>query len=175
MSISRSKPQQDDMEAIAIRHEMRPGDLGRILYLHGTLYAAEYGWDHTFEADVVGPLAAFALRQDPKERIWLVETEHRVNGCIAIVGSAESDGSAAQLRWFLLHPRLRGQGLGRNLLGQALEFARRVGYRSVHLSTARDLVTAAALYREAGFQLTEEVTHPLWGQLVCEQRYDLVL
>jgi GNAT superfamily N-acetyltransferase len=164
------------MEAIAIRHELRPGDLGRVLYLHGTLYAAEYGWDHTFEAYVVGPLAAFALRKDPRERIWLVEAEQqRVDGCIAIVGSAESEGNAAQLRWFLLHPRLRGQGIGRNLLAQALEFARGAGYRSVHLSTARDLVAAAALYREAGFQLTEETTHPLWGQVVCEQRYDLLL
>ena len=173
--MSSSKPTENVMEAATIRHEMRPGDLGRILYLHGTLYAAEYGWDHTFEVYVVGPLAAFALRKDPRERIWLVEAENRVYGCIAIVGSAESEGSAAQLRWFLLHPRLRGQGLGRNLLGQALEFARRVGYRSVHLSTARDLVAAAALYREAGFQLTEEVTHPMWGQDVCEQKYDLVL
>jgi len=175
MSMSSYEPIQDGMEAIAIRHAMRPGDLGRILYLHGTLYAAEYGWDHTFETDVVGPLAAFAMRKDPKERIWLVEAQQRVDGSIAIVRSAESDGSAAQLRWFLLHPRLRGHGIGRSILGQALEFARRVGYRSVHLSTARDLVAAAALYREAGFQLTEEVTHPLWGQVVCEQRYDLVL
>jgi GNAT superfamily N-acetyltransferase len=172
--MSSSKPTGNGMEAVIIRHEMRPGDLGRILYLHGTLYAAEYGWDHTFEAEVVGPLAAFALRNDPKERIWLVEAEDMVYGCIAIVASAES-GSAAQLRWFLLDPRLRGKGLGRNLLGQALEFARNAGYRSIHLSTARDLLAAAALYREAGFQLTEETTHPLWGQLVCEQRYDMVL
>ena len=164
------------MDAVAIRYELRPGDLGRIVYLHGTLYAAECGWDHTFEAYVAGPLAAFALRENPKEQIWLVETDHKVNGCIAIVESeAESDANATQLRWFLLHPGLRGRGIGRNLLGQALEFARRVGYRSVYLSTARDLEAAAALYREAGFQLTQEMTHPMWGQVVCEQRYDLVL
>ena len=164
------------MDAVAIRHELRPGDLGRVVYLHGSLYAAEYGWDHTFEAYVAGPLAAFALRKNPKERIWLVDAEDIVNGCIAIVDSeGESDPSAAQLRWFLLHPGLRGRGIGRNLIGQALEFTRQVGYRSVYLWTTRDLVAAAALYREAGFQLTQEMTHPMWGQVVCEQRYDLLL
>ncbi|MEW6265376.1 MAG: GNAT family N-acetyltransferase [Thermodesulfobacteriota bacterium] len=157
---------------VDIRSGLRPGDIGRVSYLHGTLYAAEFGWDHTFEAYVARPLADFALRRNPRERIWLVEAEGRVEGCIAIVAA---DEAAAQLRWFLLHPRLRGQGLGRKMLAQALEFCRGAGYRSVFLWTVRGLEAAAALYRQAGFQLTEETTHPMWGRVVCEQRCDLVL
>src|SRR6185503_5903759 len=129
--MSSSRQTEDGMDAVTIRHELRPGDLGRILYLHGTLYAAEYGWDHTFEAYVAGPLGAFGLRKNPSERIWLVEEENEVYGSIAIV---ESDPGIAQLRWYLLHPRFRGRGIGRTLLGKALEFARNVGYRSVYLS-----------------------------------------
>jgi hypothetical protein len=45
---------------VTIRTTLRPGDIGYVTYLHGTLYAAEYGWDHTFEAYVAGPLAEFA-------------------------------------------------------------------------------------------------------------------
>src|SRR6266567_2559121 len=45
---------------ITIRHKLRPGDIGYVTYLHGTLYAAEYRWDNTFEAYVAGPLAEFS-------------------------------------------------------------------------------------------------------------------
>jgi hypothetical protein len=63
------------------------------MYLHGTIYAAEHGWDHTFEAYVAGPLGAFGLRKNPRERIWLAEEENEVYGSIAIV---ESDPDTAQ-------------------------------------------------------------------------------
>jgi N-acetylglutamate synthase-like GNAT family acetyltransferase len=157
---------------VSVRHDLRPGDVGRVTLLHGLLYAAEYGWDHTFEAYVAGPLAAFALRQNPRERIWIVEHEGDVAGCVGIV---EADAETAQLRWYLLHPRLRGRGLGRALLADAIDFCRLAGYRRVFLWTVSALGAAAALYREAGFALTEETTHPLWGVVVCEQRYDLHL
>jgi len=45
----------DPISAVEIRHNFLPGDIGRICYLHGTLYAAEQGWDYTFEADVARP------------------------------------------------------------------------------------------------------------------------
>jgi len=37
------------------------------------------------------------------------------------------------------------------------------------------LAAAARLYESSGFQLTEENTHKLWGTVVTEQRYDLIL
>ncbi len=33
----------------------------------------------------------------------------------------------------------------------------------------------AHLYQQAGFRKTEEKTHPLWGQVLSEERYDLPL
>jgi hypothetical protein len=54
---------------VKIRNELRPGDIGYIVYLHGTLYAKEQGWDYTFEAYVAEPLAAFVKSSGNRQRI----------------------------------------------------------------------------------------------------------
>ena len=157
---------------ITIRHTLRPGDIGYVTYLHGTLYAAEYGWDHTFEAYVAGPLAEFGKSHNERERIWIVEKAGEVAGSIAIV---EASTDEAQLRWFLLHPSLRGHGIGRLLMDEAIHFCNQSHYSRVFLWTESALAAAARLYESSGFQLTEENTHELWGMVVTEQRYDLIL
>ena len=81
----------------------------------------------------------------------------------------------AQLRWFLVHPNSRGQGLGRQLIAGALAFCRERKFKSVFLWTVSELPTAAHLYKDAGFRLTEEKTHEIWGKVRTEQRYDLEL
>jgi ribosomal protein S18 acetylase RimI-like enzyme len=52
-------------------------------------------------------------------------------------------------------PSARGLGLGRRLLAELEEHARRRGARAVRLETNRALVEAIALYRSAGYVETE--------------------
>jgi GNAT superfamily N-acetyltransferase len=155
-----------------VRNDLRPGDVGYLIYLHGVLYAQEVGWDHTFEAYVAEPLAEFVRSHNERERIWIVEENGQVAGSIGIVETATD---TAQLRWFLLHPDLRGRGLGKRLIEQAIEFCKASGYSLIFLWTTSELKAAAHLYRSAGFQLTESLTHQMWGATVTEQRYDLRL
>jgi GNAT superfamily N-acetyltransferase len=157
---------------IGIRNDLRPGDLGAIIRLHGVWYAAEYGLDHTFEPYVAVPLSEFVLRADPRERIWIATREGRVGGSVAIV--AASDGEA-QLRWLLLEPPLRGRGLGHRLVGEALAFCRRSGYESVFLWTLGHLEKALGIYRSYGFRVSQRQTHRLWGQELTEERHVLEL
>jgi N-acetylglutamate synthase-like GNAT family acetyltransferase len=157
---------------ITIRHYFRPGDIGTVTRLHGTIYAEAYGWDYTFEAYVAGPLAEFARSISDREGIWLVERDGQIVGSAAIVDAGEG---AAQLRWLLLRPECRGQGLGRILVEDAIRFCRGQGYRTVFLWTVSILDAAINLYRSVGFCLTEETTHELWGDILTEQRYDLAL
>ncbi|MDI3340257.1 MAG: GNAT family N-acetyltransferase [Sphaerobacter sp.] len=159
---------------VSLRCELRPGDLGRVTELHGVLYAAEYGFDHTFESYVAESLGEFGrLARPGRDRLWLAERDGRLVGSIGIVGR---EGGAAQLRWFLVHPDARGRGLGRRLLGESLAFCRAAGYRSVYLWTVNLLTDAARLYTAAGFRLTEETpARPTWGVMLAEQRYDLTL
>ncbi|HTQ09487.1 MAG TPA: GNAT family N-acetyltransferase, partial [Fimbriimonadaceae bacterium] len=86
-----------------------------------------------------------------------------------------SDPETAQLRWFLVHPRARGHGFGRDLLGRALAFCREQRYGRVILWTVRGLDAAARLYAAAGFVRTEESESKRWGAAVVEQRYEIDL
>jgi cytosine/creatinine deaminase len=157
---------------ISIRHHLLPGDVGYITYLHAILYAQQQGWDHTFDTYVAIPLAQFAMRCRPRERIWIAEKEGRIVGCAAIIELTEN---IAQLRWLLLHPEARGQGLGRRLVEEALHFCREAGYSSLFLWTVSTLPAAAELYRSVGFRETENVTHEIWGGEVTEAKYELEL
>ncbi len=164
---------QEHHTPIAIRAEVKPGDLGYITYLHGTLYANEYGLDCTFEGYVAESLARFALSFDGrKDRLWIAERHRQIVGSIGVVGLTAAE---AQLRWFLVHPDCRGRGLGHSLLQAALQCCRERDLTSVFLWTFSELQAAAYLYRSAGFQKTEQQTHVIWGRLLTEERYDLSL
>jgi N-acetylglutamate synthase-like GNAT family acetyltransferase len=164
---------QEQHAPIAIRCDVKPGDIGYITHLHGILYAKEYGLDCTFEGYVAESLARFALSFDArKNRLWLAERDGRIVGSIGIVGLTTSE---AQLRWFLVHPTCRGGGLGYSLLKAALQFCRDHEFTSVFLWTFSELQAAAHLYRAVGFQKTEQKRHVIWGHLLTEERYDLPL
>lgn len=157
---------------VRIRNDLRPGDIGAIIYLHGILYAREFGFDHTFEPYVAAPLAEFVKNQTDRECIWIVEKQGRVMGSIAIVQFSKT---RAQLRWLILHPEVRGQGIGTTLVEEAVNFCRVSGYVSVFLWTIDFLGAALKLYTAAGFELTETNTHPVWGKTLTEEKYELKL
>ncbi|MEW6446548.1 MAG: GNAT family N-acetyltransferase [Bacillota bacterium] len=153
--------------------QRKPGDLGQVLYLHGLLYAQEFGFDLSFEEYVAAGLAEFAGSCDPeRDRLWVAEVDGRVVGSIAIFGRSEL---VAQLRWLIAHPDYRGRGLGRALLTEAVGFCREYGFETVYLWTLAHLGAARHLYKSFGFQKTEEKTHLLWGQMLTEERYELRL
>lgn len=156
----------------AVRHDLKPGDLGRIVQLHGVLYANEYGFDATFEAYVAGPLSEFVRSRSDRDRLWIVERGDELVGCIAIVGVS---AQVAQLRWFLVAPSARGAGLGKHLLDEAIAFCKHAGYLSVFLWTVRALTAAAHLYRSAGFAVAEELPGKQWSVDVIEEKYVLRL
>src|SRR5262249_39026475 len=147
-------------EDVTLRTTLRPGDLGAIVRLHGVVYAAEHGFDVTFEAYVAGPLADFVRAAPEGGRLWVAARGGRLVGCVAIVPATPQ---AAQLRWFLVDPSARGAGLGRRLLAEAVAFCKESGYDRVILWTVSALEAAARLYRAAGFARVEERPGRGWG------------
>jgi len=159
-------------DTVTLRTDLRPGDIGTIVNLHGVIYAQEYGFDHTFEAYVAGPLSDFARSSAENERIWIAERDDRIIGCIAIVALSPEE---AQLRWYLVDPSARGIGLGKQLLNESIVFCRSSGFKTVMLWTVSALTVSAHLYESVGFRKVEEKPGRKWGVDVIEEKYELEL
>jgi len=158
-------------EPIQIRHDLRPGDAGDLIHMHGWLYAKECGYNQAFEGYVCKTLFDFLKDYDSqKDRIWFAESLNKKVGMIAIVKHPDM---IAQLRWFLIHPDFRGRWIGKYLLAEALDFAKKAGYRKIYLETTDDQKTAIAMYQKAGFTKTKEAEDASWGIRHMEQTYEL--
>ncbi|HEY6636480.1 MAG TPA: GNAT family N-acetyltransferase [Solirubrobacterales bacterium] len=160
---------------VTIRDELRPGDLEAIVAHHRRIYGEEYAVDYRFGDFVAAAVARAAERGFPSEReaIRIVELDGEHAGSIGL--SDEGDDEAA-IRWVVLSPEVRGNGLGRRLVGEMLAFAEEHGYRRVWLETFSELEAAAHLYRDHGFVLTGADTAPRWGRdSITMQRYELEL
>jgi N-acetylglutamate synthase-like GNAT family acetyltransferase len=152
---------------------LRVGDLGRIVQRQGVLYAAEYAWDETFEALLADILAKFVANFDPAlEQAWVAERNGEIVGSIFLV---RVDARVAKLRALYVEPSARGSGLGRRLVQECIEAARRKGYESLTLWTNDVLTAARHIYQAAGFKLTKQEPHHSFGKDLVGQTWDLAL
>ena len=151
----------------------QPGDIGWVVQRHGALYAQEYGWTVEFEALVAEIAAAFLKNFDPaRERCWIAERDGVNLGCVFLVKAGED---IAKLRLLLVEPKARGLGLGRRLVEECVQFARRAGYRKITLWTQSNLHAARKLYAAAGFQLVEQKANRSFGADLVSEVWDLEL
>ena len=157
-------------QGVVIRELGQPGDLGWVVMAHGEVYAAEFGWDTTFEALVARIVADYAGGRDPaREAAWIAEVDGRRAGCIFCVAG---DERTAKLRILLVHPSARGRGLGHRLVATCLDFARRAGYARMELWTNDVLAAARRVYLQHGFTLTAAQPHRSFGADLVGQTYE---
>ena len=139
-----------------------PGDLGWVVERHGARYAAEYGWDATFEALVARIVADFAERRDTdRQAAWIAEVDGQRVGCVFCTAADTAD--SAQLRLLLVEPVARGSGVGTRLVDECLRFAKRAGYARITLWTNDVLIAARRIYERAGFVRDPREPHHSFG------------
>ena len=160
------------LDDITIRTELKPGDIGYVIYLHGLLYKREYNYGIRFETYVAEGLVEFYRRYDPqKDCVWICEYEKKMVGFLLLMHRDD----AAQLRYFILQPEYRGIGLGNKLMKLYMDFLTEKKYKSSYLLTTDELLASAHLYKKFGFTLTEEKPSNAFGKPVIQQRYDLAI
>ena len=152
-----------------------PGLIGDIISLHGSYYAEHHNLDLSFESIEARELGEFGQAFDPKRDFWQAARCGGVfAGSIAIDGRIK-DHNGARLRWFIVNPAVHCQGVGTNLLANAIQFCRQAGHQRVHLYTFKGLDAAKRLYLKHGFDLAKEYTVEQWGITLDEQLYILDL
>ncbi|MWA11243.1 bifunctional helix-turn-helix transcriptional regulator/GNAT family N-acetyltransferase [Streptomyces sp. BA2] len=154
--------------------EPGPGDLGWIVQRNAALYAAEFGFNTDYEGLVARIIADYAEDHDPHlERTWIAELDGRPVGCVMCV--RDDAPGTARLRLLLVEPDARGHGIGDQLVGACVEFARGVGYREMVLWTNDILGAARAIYQRHGFVLVDEKPHRSFGVDLLGQDWQLRL
>lgn len=152
-----------------------PGAIGLITASHASYYHRVWGLDLSFEVQVAADLAEFMGRFDPaRDFLRLAWAGDVPAGAVAVDGS-RPENQGARLRWFIVAPPFRKQGIGGALLKEAVEFSKSARHRLIFLWTFRGLDDARALYERAGFRLSLEHEVVQWGQRILEQRFDLRL
>jgi GNAT superfamily N-acetyltransferase len=101
--------------------------------------------------------------------LWIALDDANVVGSVALRDLGEG---AVELKRMYLRPDQRGRGLGRQLLGVALDWALDHGMQAVRLDTSERMLAAQRLYEASGFERVPGEA-PRQGQ--CRLLYELRL
>ncbi len=161
----------------------RPGILARTLEMHLDYYYPRNGWGREFEAGLSTSLGDFLTRLDkPVNQVWaaILRTPaqepqappvERIVGVVYVDGENSGQEGVARLRAFIVDESARGLGVGKKLLGAAMEFVKKTGFCECHLSTLRELTVARRLYEREGFKEAGEKWFEGFGKGVMQLAY----
>jgi GNAT superfamily N-acetyltransferase len=117
--------------------EYPPGLIGTIASLFGRSIAATHGVDWTLDVMIAEQQCEFFRRFDAqRDRVWVAMHGNIPRGGLTIDGPrSETDRHSARLRFFILDEDLRGHGLGRRMVSEAMRFCQEKRYERVYLTT----------------------------------------
>lgn len=94
----------------------------------------------------------------PRHAYFVWDRDGNIVGGGGIGPLIGGDENTCELRKMYLHPDLRGQGKGRELLQRCLEAAKELSFANCYLETMEQMAAAKKLYEKMGFQ---ECTSPM--------------
>lgn len=160
---------QSDAVLDRITQGYQPGCIGDVASLHARFYSQTVGFGVFFEAKVAKELSDFAQTLGkPGKALWLYLEGGKTLASLAIDGDQKK--GVAHLRWFIVDDSLRGAGVGRRLIAQAMTYVDE-RFDETYLWTFKGLDAARHLYESVGFELTDEAEGQQWGAVVTEQRF----
>lgn len=150
-----------------------PGDMGMITARQAILYNESHGWAAPMEV-LLGDVTSAFLRdyQAGREQCWIAESGGVMAGSIFVV---DAGNGVAQLRLLYVEPWARGMGIGGDLVGRCVAFARKAGYSTLRLWTHSVLLSARRIYAAEGFVIVKTEIHHEFGKPEQGEIWELAL
>ncbi|WP_442868686.1 bifunctional helix-turn-helix transcriptional regulator/GNAT family N-acetyltransferase [Bradyrhizobium sp. CCBAU 51745] len=165
--------QRQSQPASVVLRSHRVGDMGWVISKQGAAYAADYGWDISYEALVAEICAQFIKSYDAaREHCWIAELDGEPVGSVFLVKATDE---LAKLRLLQVEKKARGLGVGRALVEQCIRGARERGYKRMTLWTQSILVAARGIYKSAGFELVATKPHHSFGHDLVGETWEMDL
>ena len=160
MIFEQLKPEYDQALAKLIRHNLKQHGLD----VPGTVYFDE-GLEH---------LSGFYLAE-PEKRDYFVLTD--AGEVVGGIGLAEFEPfeNCAELQKLYLADRVKGRGLGYELIKLVEKRATELGYKQMYLETHTNLEAARHIYEKSGYQLIDRpdaVVHGTMNRFYLKQLED---
>lgn len=173
-SIINGQPLDRPLEAVEwTLRPHRAGDMGLIIHSHAMQFAQDYGWNDEFEALVAEKTSEFMRNFDPAmERCWLADYKEKIVGSLCLVKVKEDIG---ELRLLFVASEARNMGIGKSMLGEAIRFARHVGYKKLTMWTESVHDHAMDLFEDAGLRVVRQTHHHRFGKDLIGQHWEMDL
>lgn len=149
-----------DVPGLTLRHELKAGDLGRLIEYSGIYGHSDFDYPIAFKGYVATTFAEYVIDPKPRNRLWMVEDEQGLVGTIRVMDR----GDSAQFRWFSVRPDWRENNLGNFLFGAAMEYIQENDFQKAWLSTFSESEIAVALYKRRGFRIMVETDVEIGGK-----------
>ena len=81
--------------------------------------------------------------------LLLARYQAKTAGCVGLMDLGDS---ISEVRRLFVKPEYRRLGIGKALIETAIEYARRIDYKTLRLNTNKRMATAEKLYRSFGFR-----------------------
>lgn len=94
----------------------------------------------------------FSLFHQPGSVYFVVELNNEIVGGSGIYPTENLPDGCCELVKLYLLDKLRGKGLGKQLIERCIAEAQKMGYTSIYLETMPELSNAVSLYEKLGFK-----------------------
>ena len=119
--------------------------IARELFLE---YATAIGVDLEYQGFTAELAALPSPYVPPQGALLIAKINDETAGCVAL---RRIDEHIGEMKRLYVRPAFRSWGLGKYLIGAAIQAARRAGYTALRLDTLPSMAAAQGLYRSLGF------------------------
>ena len=93
----------------------------------------------------------YALFQTPRSVLWVAAVDGEVLGCCGVYPTEGLDKDCAELVKFYLSNKIRGKGIGKQLMLQCFQSAKEMNYTKLYIESLPQFSKAVSIYEKHGF------------------------